>query len=121
MWRKGTWRVLSKLAATARGSRERCSRMDPPRNMLDQLPVLKLDHLHRLTDDTGMLQHATFAVPNYSEGYTTDDNARALLLTVLIEQLGGSRVSGNRKTRFAVPGISGACIQSGKRRGSGIS
>ena len=53
-----------------------------------QLPELKLDHLQRLTDDTGMLQHATFSVPNYSEGYTTDDNARALILTVLLEQLG---------------------------------
>jgi glycosyltransferase involved in cell wall biosynthesis len=55
---------------------------------LDKLPPLNLDHLHRLTDDTGLLQHATFAVPNYSEGYTTDDNARALVLTVLLEQLG---------------------------------
>jgi hypothetical protein len=55
---------------------------------LDELPALKLDHLHRLTDDTGLLQHATFAVPNYAEGYTTDDNARALVLTVLLEQLG---------------------------------
>jgi glycosyltransferase involved in cell wall biosynthesis len=55
---------------------------------LDQLPMLKLDHLHRLTDDTGMLQHATFAVPNYGEGYTTDDNARALILAIHIEQLG---------------------------------
>jgi len=54
----------------------------------DKLPALKLDHLHRLTDDTGLLQHATFAVPNYAEGYTTDDNARALVLTVLLEQLG---------------------------------
>jgi glycosyltransferase involved in cell wall biosynthesis len=61
-----------------------------PEKYLNQLPELKLDHLHRLTDDTGMLQHATFAVPNYGEGYTTDDNARALLLTVLIEQLGGT-------------------------------
>ncbi len=57
---------------------------------LDKLPALKLDHLYRLTDDTGMLQHATFAVPNYAEGYTTDDNARALVLTVLLEQLGGT-------------------------------
>ncbi len=55
---------------------------------LGRLPELRLDHLHRLTDDTGMLQHATFAVPNYTEGYTTDDNARALVLTVLLEQLG---------------------------------
>jgi len=41
-----------------------------------------------------MLQHATFAVPNCSEGYTTDDNARALVLTVLIEQLGESNSNG---------------------------
>ena len=57
---------------------------------LDTLPALKLDHLHRLTDDTGMLQHATFAVPNYAEGYTTDDNARALILTILLGQLGAT-------------------------------
>jgi glycosyltransferase involved in cell wall biosynthesis len=75
----------------------RSDRMRDPRVMfadetlakcLDRLPALKLDHLHRLTDDTGMLQHATFAVPNYGEGYTTDDNARALVLTILLEQLG---------------------------------
>jgi hypothetical protein len=68
-----------------------------PEKYLDQLPVLKLDHLYRLTDDTGMLQHATFAVPNYNEGYATDDNARALLLAVLIEQLGGTESAGIEK------------------------
>src|SRR5690242_8158379 len=56
--------------------------------LFDLLPALNLDHLHRLTDDTGMLQHATFAVPNCSEGYTTDDNARALVLAVMVEQQG---------------------------------
>jgi len=65
-----------------------------PEKYLNQLPALKLDHLHRLTDDTGMLQHATFAVPNYGDGYATDDNARALLLTVLVEQLGGTESTG---------------------------
>jgi len=54
---------------------------------LDQLPELKLNHLNRLTDDTGMLQHAIFTIPNRGEGYTTDDNARALILAVLLEQL----------------------------------
>ncbi len=54
---------------------------------LDQLPELKLNHLHRLTDDTGMLQHAIFTIPNRREGYTTDDNARALIFAVLLEQL----------------------------------
>ncbi len=48
-----------------------------------ELPTMNLSHLHRLTDSTGILQHAVFTVPNYSEGYTTDDNARALLLSML--------------------------------------
>src|SRR5271167_3461674 len=55
---------------------------------LDRLPELNLNHLHRLTDDTGMLQHSIFTIPNYAEGYTTDDNARALVFTVQLEQLG---------------------------------
>ena len=52
------------------------------------LPPLKLDHLHHMTDDTGMLQHASFTIPNLREGYTTDDNARALLVSALLEELG---------------------------------
>jgi glycosyltransferase involved in cell wall biosynthesis len=55
-----------------------------------ELPPLKLDHLHRLTDETGMLQHALFTVPNFREGYTTDDNARALMVSALLEALGSS-------------------------------
>ena len=58
---------------------------------LDQMPELKLDHLHRLTDDSGILQHAIFTVPNRAEGYTTDDNARALIFTVLLAQLNQDR------------------------------
>jgi glycosyltransferase involved in cell wall biosynthesis len=54
---------------------------------LDQLPELKLNHLNRMTDDTGILQHAIFTIPNRREGYTTDDNARALILAVLLEEL----------------------------------
>jgi glycosyltransferase involved in cell wall biosynthesis len=67
---------------------------------LDKLPLLKLDHLHRLTDDTGILQHATFNVPNYSEGYTTDDNARALVLTILLEQLEKPSEIGDFASRY---------------------
>jgi glycosyltransferase involved in cell wall biosynthesis len=58
----------------------------------DELPTLKLDHLKRLTDDTGILQHATYTVPNYDEGYTTDDNARALIVAVLLDELEGKSV-----------------------------
>ena len=41
-----------------------------------------------MTDSAGLLQHASSTIPNFAEGYCTDDNARALLLTVLLEQLG---------------------------------
>lgn len=47
------------------------------------LPTPSFAHLAALTDDTGILQHAFYDVPNRAEGYCTDDNARALVLTVL--------------------------------------
>ena len=52
----------------------------------DYLPSLNTDHMLRMTDDTGMLQHAIFSVPNSSEGYTTDDNARALIVSTLLDE-----------------------------------
>jgi glycosyltransferase involved in cell wall biosynthesis len=55
---------------------------------LDRLPSVKLDHLRRLTDHTGIIEHAVFAVPNFPEGYSTDDNARALIVTILLEAFG---------------------------------
>ncbi len=54
----------------------------------DELPPLKLDHLRHMADDTGMLQHAIFTVPNYHHGYTTDDNTRALMVSTLLEEMG---------------------------------
>ena len=53
-----------------------------------ELPELKLSHLSRMTDSTGIFQHAIFSVPNFSEGYCTDDNARAFILAVLLSELG---------------------------------
>ena len=61
---------------------------------LDRIPAIKLDHLHRMTDDTGILEHAVFVVPNYPEGYSTDDNARALIVAVLLEEFGSSAPAG---------------------------
>jgi glycosyltransferase involved in cell wall biosynthesis len=48
------------------------------------LPRLNMGHLLSMTDDTGILQHAIFSLPNCLEGYTTDDNARALIVAVLL-------------------------------------
>jgi hypothetical protein len=50
-----------------------------------ELPELTLDHVERLTDSIGIFQHAAYAMPSYADGYCTDDNARALLLMVLLE------------------------------------
>jgi glycosyltransferase involved in cell wall biosynthesis len=68
----------------------------------DRLPPLKLDHLLRLTDDTGLLQHALFTVPNLAEGYTTDDNARGLIVTAMLEQLASSQApdAGNLAAKY---------------------
>lgn len=77
--------------------RARLGRQDQPhkplvvRTLAEQQakrPSWRFDHLSRLTNATGILQHAMFTIPNFAEGYCTDDNARALLLTVLLEELG---------------------------------
>src|SRR5215216_2744805 len=47
------------------------------------LPELNFLHIRNLTDDTGIIQHAIFNIPNRKEGYCIDDNSRALLLSVL--------------------------------------
>ena len=36
----------------------------------EELPPIQLDHLRRLSDATGLLQHATFNVPNFLESFT---------------------------------------------------
>ena len=51
------------------------------------LPPWRFDHLLRMTDSTGIFQHAIFTVPWFDHGYCADDNARALLLSVLLETL----------------------------------
>jgi glycosyltransferase involved in cell wall biosynthesis len=50
-------------------------------------PELNLDHLYHMSDSMGIFQHANLTAPNVSEGYCTDDNARALILAVLLGQL----------------------------------
>ncbi|MGC8644292.1 MAG: glycosyltransferase [Isosphaeraceae bacterium] len=88
--------------------RARRSRLDVPfkplavRTLAEQpmdLPGWRLDHLVRMTDSAGILQHASYAIPNFAEGYCTDDNARALLLMLLLDQLG---VSSAQLHRLAV-------------------
>jgi glycosyltransferase involved in cell wall biosynthesis len=52
------------------------------------LPDLRLDHILRLCDSTGVFQHASYVVPEFSLGYCTDDNARAFLLAQILMRSG---------------------------------
>ncbi len=68
----------------------------------DSLPAIDLAHLRDITDDTGILQHAIFSVPNCEEGYTTDDNSRALIVSVLSQQspAPGAEVAASLSLRY---------------------
>jgi glycosyltransferase involved in cell wall biosynthesis len=70
-----------------RSLRPRPAQQDEPmQSVSGDLPPLNPAHLLNMTDDTGMLQHAIFSVPNMEEGYTTDDNARALIVSNALTQ-----------------------------------
>ncbi|CAN5328037.1 hypothetical protein BH23BAC3_BH23BAC3_23090 [soil metagenome] len=62
------------------------------------LPRLNISHLAKMTDSTGMLQHAKFSVANRYHGYCTDDNARALIVALKAQQL--SRISGSDSAKL---------------------
>jgi len=84
-------RLYMRSFELARVERAVLSRKSFATKTLDQqppaLPELKLGHLSRMTDSTGLFQHAIFTVPNFSEGYCTDDNARAFILAVLLDEM----------------------------------
>ncbi len=58
-----------------------------------RLPQIDLNHLRRMTDDTGIIQHAKFTVPNRAHGYCVDDNARALIVATRARDLDRSDTS----------------------------
>src|SRR5690606_11073441 len=49
----------------------------------DLLPAFTLDYIKCLTDDTGIVQHAKYGIPNLKEGYCMDDNSRALIMILM--------------------------------------
>lgn len=49
------------------------------------LPPIDLGQIRRLTDCTGILQHARYTVPDRTHGYCIDDNARALMLCIMLQ------------------------------------
>ena len=91
VWDKTAERYLASFGTARKNRSERPLKVVPRRNSESQalqLPELGLEHLKRMSDSTGLLQHARFNLPNYAEGYCVDDNARALMLSVQLEKRG---------------------------------
>lgn len=57
--------------------------------MRETIKEFDASHIFRLTDDTGIFQHTRYNVPDLSKGYTTDDNARALIMAVMLYEKTG--------------------------------
>jgi len=59
----------------------------------EKYPVIKLNHLRNLTDETGCVQFAKLSVPDSSSGYTVDDNSRALIVSTLHDKIYDSELA----------------------------
>ena len=51
-------------------------------SVYDGIPEINLGHLKVLTDDSGIIQHSLYTVPDRTHGYCTDDNSRALIVAI---------------------------------------
>jgi hypothetical protein len=97
LYARGTTWQKTAQAYMASFERARTTRMMRPQSVLlknadrgheESLPCVNTTHLSNMTDATGVLQHAIFSLPNNQEGYTTDDNARALIVTTILNGSG---------------------------------
>ena len=75
LWPQVVERALAPLA-------RRTAETPPPR-IVHRANLLPLDAVNRMSDAVGMLQHAVYSVPDRNHGYCIDDNARALIMSVL--------------------------------------
>ncbi len=93
IWKEVARRYLWAFQRAREGRRLRPKSMGRAPTLAQQdidMPEVSLAHLRRMTDDVGILQHARASIPNYAEGYTTDDNARALMVAEGCQEFGPS-------------------------------
>jgi glycosyltransferase involved in cell wall biosynthesis len=91
IWSRSAHRYMESFRRARHGRRDRPIKPLTVRTLAEQqadLPDWRLDHLEALSDSTGVFQHASYTIPKFEEGYCTDDNARGLLLTALLGELG---------------------------------
>jgi glycosyltransferase involved in cell wall biosynthesis len=65
------------------------------------VPAMQTGHFLSMCDDTGLLQHAVYSVPDRAHGYCVDDNARALLLACALNGPGEQPLADALTARFA--------------------
>ncbi len=65
--------------------------MAAAKSNIREYPPIVFEHLETLTDATGCIQHAIFSIPNRRTGYSTDDECRALIASILEYERTGSR------------------------------
>ncbi len=90
IWSKAAEHYMASFENARRSPTTLSTRRLGVRTLADEsleLPAVRLDHMMRLSDSTGIFQHAIYSLPDFSHGYCTDDNARALIVTVLLEDL----------------------------------
>ncbi|HIJ66836.1 MAG TPA: glycosyltransferase [Planctomycetes bacterium] len=75
---KTYWQTFSAKRPPAGAPAKAIASVDEAVSILE-VPEPPLDHLQRLTDDTGLWQHAKFTIPDRQHGYCTDDNSRAVV------------------------------------------
>jgi len=76
---KKYWKIFSSKRALAPLPAKSTSTVDDEVASILEVPEPPLGHIQRLTDDTGLFQHAKFTIPDRRHGYCTDDNARAIV------------------------------------------
>ncbi len=81
-WPKTGEKYVNVASSVLKGERNAIEKKDTELDLLI-LPPFSLTHINRLTDDTGIIQHAKFGIPNLKEGYCLDDNSRALLMVLM--------------------------------------
>jgi glycosyltransferase involved in cell wall biosynthesis len=90
IWSKTAERYMASFEAARRNPTSLSIRLRQVTTLEEErleLPDLRLDHLARMSDSTGVYQHAIYSLPDFAHGYCADDNARALITTVLLEEL----------------------------------
>jgi len=87
VWARVAERYIEIFAESLRPSRAKAGRRVSTADAL-RLPMIRLDHLFAMCDDTGLFQHALHSIPDRAHGYCVDDNARALILAVDLAQAG---------------------------------